>query len=50
MAMSVEETLHIATEAHWEQTDMDGKTVIFQIMAVAVVGKNEFEQKVRALV
>ena len=44
--MSVEVTLQVATEAHREQADMDGRTIILHIMTVGAAGKNEFEQKV----
>lgn len=46
IAMSVEVTLQVAPEAHREQADMDGRTIILHIMTVGAAGKNEFEQKV----
>ena len=46
IAMSVEVTLQVATEAHREQADMDGRTIILHIMTVGAAGKNEFEQMV----
>ncbi|MBP5398343.1 MAG: hypothetical protein J6Y32_06960 [Bacteroidales bacterium] len=49
MAMSIEETLRIALEAHKGQKDLDGKPVILHIMAVGAAGKNEIEQKVGIL-
>ena len=47
--MTIEETLHIALEAHVGQKDLVGNPAILHLMAVCLAGKSDLQKKVGLL-
>ncbi len=47
--MTIEETMRIALEAHDGQKDLEGNPAILHVLAVALMGETELEQKVGLL-